>query len=232
MKNKQDEASILSYVQKYKINYFLSPELMDMLVLTCFKSGEYIIKNDEEMRNVYLFVEGKAKVYYSLTNGKSLLARFYTPFEFIGDVELFNYDRYICSMKALTPVKCLALSINLIKKNIETNSKLLVYICQSLGRKLARFNETSAVNLMVPLNQRLAEYFIAIFDEDPLSKQLVKEIQTENLSELADLLGTSYRQLTRVIKQFKDDNIIEKSGKTFKINNIEALKKLSLNIRA
>lgn len=229
MINQKDEAAILSYVQKYKINDFLSQELIDMLVLTCFKSGEYIIKNDEEMRNVYLFVEGKAKVYYSLTNGKSLLARFYTPFEFIGDVELFNYDRYICSMKALTPVKCLALSINLIKKNIETNSKLLVYICQSLGKKLARFNEASAVNLMYPLNQRLAEYFIAIFDEDPLSKHLVKEIQTENLSELADLLGTSYRQLTRVIKQFKDDNIIEKSGKTFKINNIKALKNLSLN---
>ena len=231
MKNKQDEASILSYVQKYKINYFLSPELMDMLVLTCFKSGEYIIKNDEEMRNVYLFVEGKAKVYYSLTNGKSLLARFYTPFEFIGDVELFNYDRYICSMKAITPVKCLALSVGQVKKNIETNSKFLVYICQSLGKKLARFNEASAVNLLYPLNQRLAGYFLAILQEEHLNNRLVREIHTENLSELADLLGASYRHLTRVIKQFKDDNIIEKSGKSLKINNIEALKKLSLNIR-
>jgi len=84
-------------------------------VLTFFDSGAYIIKNDEEIENVYLFVEEKAKVYYSLKNGKSLLVRFYTPFEIIGDVELFNYNRYTCNIKAIAPVKCLALPMSKIR---------------------------------------------------------------------------------------------------------------------
>jgi CRP/FNR family transcriptional regulator, putaive post-exponential-phase nitrogen-starvation regulator len=118
--------------------------------------------------------------------------------------------------EGVDPVKCLALSVGQIKKNIGINSKLLVYNCQSLGKKLARFSEASAVNLMYPLNQRLADYFMAVFQADDFDNHRVKEIHTENLSELAGFLGTSYQQLTRVIKQFKDDNIIGKPGKLLK----------------
>lgn len=218
------------YVDKYKMKDILSDDLIEELALFNFKPREYVIRMHEPLRRLYFFVEGKAKVFMTMENGKSLLMRFYKPFEMIGDVEFACYQHHICYLQAISSVTCLGIEIESVRKRIESSAKLLLFICNSLGQKLATFNTASAINQTYPLENRLASYLIAVSATDEDKLKIVKEIHTGNLTELASLLGTSYRQLTRVIRKFKESGILERENNEFVILDPEGLQALSSDI--
>ncbi len=226
----EDNLLIKHYLSKYDLYKILSEDLIQNLSIFRFKAGEYLIRTHDPVEHLYFFVEGKAKVFIMMENGKSLLIRFYQPFELVGDVEFVSYDHHICNMQAISDVVCMGIKTDILKQTIESNTKLLMYICRSLGEKLATFNMSSAVNQVYPLENRLASYLIAISDEKGIKTNRIREIHTENLTELADLLGTSYRQLTRVIKRFKNQGILERVGKKFEILDMEQMIHLSRDI--
>jgi CRP-like cAMP-binding protein len=53
-------------------------------------------------------------------------------------------------------------------------------------------------------------------------------MKTPKLTELADLLGTSYRHLNRVIKKLSLESIIERKKGVFYIKDIQKLKELAI----
>lgn len=218
------------YIDKYNLNGILDDAIRNNLKLYRFSPGEHIARNDELLDKFYFFVEGKAKVYSLLENGKSLLVRFYKPLDIIGEVELFSHERNICNLQAISEVFCIGIKSEIIKKSFNTNHELLVYLCRSLSKKLLNFNVSSSINLTYPVENRLAGYLVAISDSDREKITTVEQIHTDNMSELADLLGTSYRHLSRTINKFTSEGIICKKNKDFVILNKKKLKKLAREI--
>ena len=225
-----DNNLIRHYQKRYRISEILSDDLMSQLSVFHFNPREYIIRTHDPLKRLYFFVEGKAKVFMTMENGKSLMMRFYEPFEIIGDVEFACYDHHICNLQAISPVTCLGIDISAVKRSIEANTNLLLYICKSLGQKLATFNMSSAINQMYPLENRLASYLIAISNHSEDHSGIIKEIYADNLTELAALLGTSYRQLTRVIRKFRDAGILGRDDKEMVILDFEQMKQLSSDV--
>lgn len=78
------------YIEKYNIDHIFSSSMREHMELFNFKRGQCICKEDEDINYLFFFVEGKAKVYINLKNGKSLLLCFYYPFMVLGDLELIN----------------------------------------------------------------------------------------------------------------------------------------------
>ncbi len=203
---------INKYVRLYGLSKMLDEGLINALKLYYFEPGDYIVRAGEYPTHLYFYVQGKSKVFQLLENGKSLLCRFYHPFEIVGDVEIFSGKHNVCNLQALTKVICMGIPMNRIKKAAESNPKLLKMLCCSLGDKLASFNMISAINLNYPLENRLASYLSAVSESRKNNGIMIREFHTNNLTELADLLGTSYRHLTRTIRKFKEEKIIKKQG--------------------
>ncbi len=187
-----------AYVRRYALNRLISPELLGRLLLRSYKKGECIIRSGEEVRNLFFFVEGSAKEYRQMENGASRLVAICHPLEILGDVELFAYQHYILTVEAMENSACLILPRAAIIERADNNGRLLVDLCGRLGRKLGDYNVASAVNLSYPVENRLASYLAACPDFKP-------EV---NQTELAELLGASYRQLSRAIQHLKKDGIL------------------------
>ncbi|WP_235440355.1 helix-turn-helix domain-containing protein, partial [Bacillus cereus] len=51
-----------------------------------------------------------------------------------------------------------------------------------------------------------------------------------NLTEIAELLGTSYRHLLRTLNLFCDKNIINKNNGCFEVVNVEVLRELAADV--
>ena len=87
-------------------------------------------------------------------------------------------------------------------------------LCGRLGRKLEDFNASAAINLRYPVENRLASYLLAVTGGAVSSPQgggasrSGQCLVTDDLGELADILGTSYRQLSRVLRRFREEGII------------------------
>lgn len=221
------ETKIASYVGRYGLDALLSPELVSALRLRRYARGEFLMRSGEPVEGLFFFVEGQAKVYHQMENGSSLLVRFYRPFEILGDVELFSYDRYILNVEALGESACLNLPREAIMANVDGNGRLLANLCGRIGRKLGSYNVSSAINLRYPVENRLASYLLAV---RPGRGAEACEYRTTKLGELADLLGSSYRQLSRVLRRFREEGILDESRGEIVVRDEARLEELARDI--
>lgn len=200
-------------------------DVMNELKLMKVNKSGYICYQEEEMRHLLFLVEGRAKVERSLANGKTMLLSFYEGFGVIGDIELVHDGLVNCTVQALTTCYVLALPVEKARLYLQKDVKLLNYLCKALANKLESISNNSSVNLLYPLENRLASYINMVADEP--EKVGEKRFFIENLTHLAELLGTSYRHLLRTLNSLCQMNIIHKERKGYVIIDENELEKLA-----
>jgi CRP/FNR family putative post-exponential-phase nitrogen-starvation transcriptional regulator len=197
--------SVASYVQRYSLDSLLSADLLEALRPLHRGPGELIIRAGDPVSDLLFFVEGRIKIYSVMDNGQSLLAAIYRPFDVLGEVELFASKRYALSVEALTETTCLGLLVAAIRKSADRNYRLFMYLCGRLGAKLRDRIIAESINLRYPVENRLASYLLASTDGEGWI------LGTDDLGELADFLGSSYRQLARVVHRFRTAGILDRA---------------------
>ncbi|SHK03987.1 cyclic nucleotide-binding domain-containing protein [Paramaledivibacter caminithermalis] len=227
MKRFKNHNNLHSYIKKYNIDDIFQKNIFSSMELHTFNRGEHICRSHEKINYFYFLVEGKMKVYTLLKNGRSLLLRFYTPLQVIGDVELLSCNFTTCNVEAITDVECIGIPIKLLRQEAQEDIIFLQFICKSLSDKLSNSSYWNAVNLLYPLENRLASYILAIANSDEDYAVPFNEIKTNNLTDMAELLGTSYRHLNRTLNNLCKKNIIKKEKNSLIILNREGLEKLA-----
>lgn len=224
-----DESKLEYYIDKYNIEDIFDKNMKKYMELILFNKNDHICRSTEKIEYFYFLVEGKVKVYTLLKNGKSLLLQFYKPLNIFGDIEVVDVDKTSSNVQAMESTLCIGISMENLRENALGDTKFLKYICKSLGSKLDKFSKFSSINLLYPLENRLASYILAI---TPNSNNLsnTDEIFTYKLTEMADLLGTSYRHLTRTINKLCNEKIIKKEKYSIIILNRGLLEELACDI--
>ena len=92
-----DKSKLNHYIDKFSIDEIFTKNVKDKMELHYFKKGSHICVKGETLDYFYFFVKGRAKVYISTPNGKSLLIRFYSPLQVIGDVEITHDETADCN---------------------------------------------------------------------------------------------------------------------------------------
>lgn len=223
MKKVNDREKLKGYVQRYKINEVFSSDMSEHMELFAFSDNEYICKAGESINHLFFFVEGKAKVYASLSNGKSLLLCFYYPFKILGDIEFMHHSTADSNVQVIKKAYCIGISMENIRRYLLEDSRFLRFVCDSLGEKLARLSKYSSINLLYPLENRLASYIMA----NGISKEKHQIVFEGNLSEVAELLGTSYRHLLRTLNSLCAQKAIKKNGSSYEVLDLSKLEKLA-----
>lgn len=226
MKLIEKDSRIHYYVKHHKIEEIFNRHVMEYMTLKVFDKGEYICRIDEELTDFLFFVKGKAKAYTTLKNGKDLLLCFYREFEIIGDVELFGEGRATTTMECIEETHCLAIPKAVMLCIIEEDTKVLRYVGKGLSNKLRRISHNSAVNLLYPLEERLASYFLAVAFENQKGSLIIEE----NLTHVAEILGVSYRHLLRVKEGFVKQGFMKREGTFYTLKKEDALRQLAADI--
>lgn len=215
-----DNKKLNYYINKYKINEIFSSDIYPYMEIHHFKKNEHICLSGEELKYLYLFVEGKSKVYITTPNGKSLLVRFYSPVQIVGEIELLNKIEFQCNIQAIRDCICIAVPRKIIEEKYLKDSKFLHYISTHLALKLASLSVSNSVNILYPLENRLASYILASYTNEDSNN-------TENLTQIAEFLWTSYRHLLRVVKEFELEKIIKRDNKKLVILDKDKLEDLA-----
>lgn len=209
------------YVKRYKLKDMFSIDISEYMYLYRFNKNEYICVENDKLDNMFFLVDGKAKVYKNLENGKSLLVSFYNPLTIIGDVEFVNGNLADCSVQVIKETYCIGINLNLVRNILMKDCKFLLNICAYLGEKLSNSSNNNSINLLYPLENRLASFILASFNiNDNKSMKFTFE---ESYHEISELLGTSYRHLNRTLNKFCADEIIQKNGKEYTILNYDKI---------
>ncbi|MFZ5353593.1 MAG: Crp/Fnr family transcriptional regulator [Bacillota bacterium] len=225
MKRVTDGALLKYYIAKYEINSIFANDLSHCMSLYKVERGEVICKTDDVLSHMFFNVKGKLKVYYMRENGKSLLLRFNKPLSVIGDVEFINRYSVKCCVEAITESLLIGVSFEDIKKYAYDDPVFLRYIISHLSHKLYTVSNASSMNVLYPLENRFASYLLSISSDENNSR--ISELKTNKLTEIANLLGSSYRHLSRVINELEEKKIIKNEKRQMIILDFNRLKELA-----
>lgn len=220
------DAKLLDYyMDKYKVNQLFSKDLKPYFKLFRIERGDSVYEVHEKLDNFYFLVTGTLKVTIIMENGKTILLRFIKPLGVAGDLEVGVDKTVRTTVNAVTDCHLIGIDIDLLKELTQDDPVFLQYIIGSLSRKLSAVSNAMAINLSYPLENRFAGYLLSI--SNLIDDKRVQEIKTFDLREISTMLGTSYRHLCRVIKDFSDLGYIEKKKSQIIITDFTSLEKLS-----
>lgn len=224
MKKISNKKLLNYYIEKNNIDTIFNDEILSYMELHYYEKGEQILRPKNELIYYYFFVQGKIKIFSLLENGKSVLLRFYTEFDTLGDVELFKNVSIRCNVEAVKNTYVIGIPANILREKCYDNPKFLRLIIHSLSTKLESTSNNSTYNLLYPLINRLSSYLLEhITDTDYI-------VLNSSFSDISEFLGTTYRHLHRTLKDLESLQIIRCEGKKIYILNKNELKNRSKNL--
>lgn len=217
---------LLSYIKKYQLHHIFDDALIEYMELFSFNKGEIIFNKGVELKYMYFLVEGKIKIYMLQDNGKLLLIRLNQPLNILGDVELLTDYQTQCHVESLDESICIGIEMDQLRKITCNNVKFLQFIVKHLSSKLYTISNSATINVLYPLENRLASFLLSLDTiNDHSSKN--RTITIPKLTEIATLLGTSYRHLNRTLSKLVQKDIIQKKKGMITIKNFKELERLS-----
>lgn len=201
---------ISNYIKKFRLEKILPTDIWKHLSLKQYRKKEYIFNSSREVKGIYFVVKGGVEVSTYLFNGRYVFINNLDPLEIFGDVEYISKEKAIFDVLAIQPTTVIYLPFEIIDRYLMENPFFWRFIAQEGSEKLLRTNKSILLKSNYNLKTVFASYLV----------QNEYELQFRSLVELSQHLNVSYRNLTRVIREFKEEKLIEK-----KKNSIIALRK-------
>lgn len=188
----------------------------ELLFLLQFDKKEYIYQEGSPVNYLLILLSGRAKVVTFTEEGRTLLHSFTDRGGILGEVEMLtgNPDAAL-HVQAVTPVLCIGIPLPEGAKALRSNLAFMNKLSIMLARKLASTNYNSSRIILYTLENRLCSYIEMTSPTGCFEEQL---------TQAAELLGTSYRHLLRTFEKLCRENILEKSGHSYLIIDPVALR--------
>jgi CRP/FNR family transcriptional regulator len=152
----------------------------------------------DEPKYLYLLAKGVIKLYKTSSSHKEVVLKYFHDNELIGEVANFEGMPYPATAKAYSDVEILKIDFEKLKEIIFSNPNMAFNIQTSLIKKIKNLENIISTNLVLDSKERVAKY-IYNHSED--------FFETKNI-EIAEILGVSPETLSRILKFFKDKEII------------------------
>ena len=225
MKKIEDPFIIEKYYNELNMQEIFINDVTKHMKLLKFDKYEYLSREEEDLEYLLFFIQGKAKVFKTLPNGRNLLLAYYNSIRVIGDIEIVKNQSATSTIQALSTCYCLAIPMKKARLELTNDRKFLKFTCESLAEKLAAVSMNSSINLLYPLENRLASYINEFLTNDEDSNIYIDF--DENLVNIAELLGSSYRHLLRTLNTLSKKGVLEKEDGKYKVINKVLLEELA-----
>ncbi len=186
-------------------------------VLLQFERGEWFLQEGDAIEYLYLMLSGRAKVCNSEEGGRNLLLCYYVSKGTLGDIELMMGQlEAISSVQAVTPVTCIGLPLSVYAPVLLGNLSFVLHLSQGLAEKLHSSVANTTEIILRPFDARLCGYLL---------QNAQNGVFAEQLTDVSEQLGVSYRHLLRRLKALCEDRVLQKSTAGYRLLNEPELKR-------
>jgi len=211
MEKRTAEKEDLGRLEQYGLD---GSQVKDAVVLQ-YHSGEFILREGEAMTYLSFVLSGKAKVCMDVASGKRYVLCYFVSSGIIGDMELMSGEQEaFTSLQAVTEFTCIGLPLAANARMLKNNPVFLNHVGRGLAYKLKVSDLNSVISALHTLEERLAAYII---------HTAVNGVFCETLTDVAGLLGASYRHLLRCLDKFCRSGILLKQKNGFVIADNQKL---------
>ncbi|OBZ13230.1 Crp/Fnr family transcriptional regulator [Bacillus sp. FJAT-26390] len=220
MKEIMDTKRINQYLSQFGLENILPEALRQHLGLYRFGSDETLCQQGEEPQFIYFIVQGKVKVFTTSTEGKTLLINFTTPLGVIGEIECLRGMENLNTVTAVSSVEAIGVHKRWLRQ-FEGEASFLKLLLDVVTHKFYLKSISLSYNLLYPVEIRVASYLLSVSTEDV--KGAYSGISIASLKDTANLIGTSYRHLNRVLQGFGQSGLVVRSNGTLIVKDRKGL---------
>ena len=184
MRRRTAAQELLNGLNKYglPVERLVNPYVLE------FDAGEILCLDGEPVEWLFFLLEGRAKIFMTADTGENLILNLWDGYGVLCDMELFMGDGiYHASCRAITPVRGIALPLDVNREILLGCNEYLRRTCRSFARSMAK-DRNVFNNILYPVEARLCSYIAMNGTEGEWS---------DNLTQVSELLGVSYRHLLR-----------------------------------
>lgn len=212
---------IKSEVKNYK-KFGLENIDMSKADVVVFEQNEFLFHEGDKMKYIMFIISGRAKVSLSISNGKQMLLDYFITDGVIGDLELFmGSNSAYTTMQAITEVECLGLPFDKYFEKLKSDIVFLNWAGRELAVKMIKSDINGVTTILKTLEPRLCAYIL---------NSAHNGVFRETMTDVAELLGTSYRHLLRTLKKLCSENLILKQKTGYIIINEKEMKRRALEL--
>lgn len=223
-------------IKKY---HFKSGSILEGLPITEFKllkgnmqrieikKGKILFREGGYSKGFYILRKGKVKIYQTNHNGKEQIAYIYSKGEAMGHRPLLCEAVHPASAAALEDCVFSYIPKNYFLQALDLSPVLARKLLINLSHEFSVWINKISIFAQQPVKERVA-LSLLILNEKYRKKDDIKVPVTINLSreDLANYAGTTIETLVRMLRQFKDENIIKSKGRKIIILDAKRLELL------
>jgi CRP/FNR family transcriptional regulator len=176
-----------------------------------FPKEGIIFYEGDDSKYLYLLKSGIIKLYKVTSHDKEVILKYFHPHELIAEVANFEQIPYPATAQAFTPVEVIMIDFSQFKDIIYNNTSLAFKIQTSLIKKIKNLENLVSMHIVLDSQERVAKYIVEHTEEFFNTKNILT----------AEILNISPETLSRILRNFKNENLIDTAKKTA---DVEALK--------
>jgi len=197
-------------------------------IITLYKKGQNIFYEGRMPSGLYCLKSGKVKIAKTGLDGKEQIVRFVIPGGLLG-IRAFIADRnYMANSTALEDSVVCFFDKQTFNKITEKNPDISRCLLATLSKLLGEAEERITSLAQKPVRERLAETLLLLNTVYKTKGQWdINPIIRLSREDLANIVGTATETIIRLLKNFKDEELISIDGRNILLGDIEGLKRIA-----
>lgn len=171
----------------------------------------------DESKYLYILTKGIIKLYKTSSNDKEIILKYFNTHEMIAEVANFEAIPYPATAQCFSDSELLKIDFEKLKEIIYSDPKLAFVIQTSLIKKIRNLERLVSLHLVLDSKERIAKY---------LCEHTEDFFNTKNVL-IAEILNISPETLSRMLRVFKDEGLIDSKNQTInkeKLQNFFSLR--------
>ena len=196
---------------------FLSPKetqfVKSRLLRKEYDKGEYLFREKSHSKGVYIVRKGKVKIFQANSDGKQSIVYIYKKGEFFGYRPLLADEPHPVSAVAMDNAIISFIPKEVFLSTLEKSSTLAQRLLENLTKEFSVWVNKLTVFSQYGVKERVALSLLILNRVYKVSDEEAKTVAI-NISrdDFSGFVGTAKETLVRMLRIFKDDNVITTRG--------------------
>ncbi len=187
-----------------------------------YERGQYLFREGSRVFGLYFIQQGKVKVISTGLNGKEQIVRLASTGHVVGH-RGFGFEVYPIGAVALEDTIACFVDNDKMYEAFMNNPRLTYAMMMFYSLELRKTEIRQRLLAQMTMREKVAETLLHLKETFGLdSKKNTLDILLSR-QEIADMLGSTPEQVTRILSEFEDLRLIRKEGKQIHILNEKGL---------
>ncbi|WP_432712220.1 response regulator [Pedobacter sp.] len=187
------------------------------------KKKQVVYYEGDAVTGIFLVIHGKIKTVKLTEDGRQLMTGIYTDDQYFGIPSLLLNEPYAETAEAMEDSSICLLPKDMMEDLLAQYPDIGRQFIKILSNNLMQKEEQLMQLAYHSVRKRLSEVLIRLSKQEKSIEPLLLKVSRDNLAALA---GMATETVSRILSDFKDENIIERKGSQIQILDLHRLQQM------